>query len=348
MKRSMQRWLAAAAALICPVVIAGCSGEGDPVTFGNNADNSPGNLGRNVGHQSAHTLPRLAHPKLLAQMPTGPAAAFTAERTVDDAVGTKIGVTTYHGRKSGFTGKVWVWAPPQYFQPQYATKGFPVLIALPGGPGYPNNYWYGPDLQLQEDISHWADTSTSLPFILVMPVLNPDKQYHDCSDIPGMQKMGTWLTQDIPELAKENFRTLRTRDGWGFMGSSSGGFCGLKSVLQYPDTFKAAIPSGPDIVPDSPLWRGNTAAMKANDPRYLAQQLIRKGGPDVYLGFQVGSTEGYNMAKVQKFIDQYDQGPIHTRLQVIDGGRHTARSYIKGMAEGTMKWISAHMRGPSH
>ncbi|MCQ4083945.1 esterase family protein [Streptomyces sp. RB6PN25] len=329
----MKCLLAAAAALVCPVLVAGCSDEGDPVTF-----NAPANTAR-PGPMGGRSSP--------AQMPTGPDASFTVQRTVDDADSTKIGVTTYHGRKSGFTGRVWVWAPPQYFDPKYATMGFPVLIALPGGLGYPSNYWFGADLRLQEKIYNWSRDGTSLPFIVVMPVLNPDRHYHDCSDIPGQQKMGTWLTQDVPDLVRQNFRTLRARDGWGFMGSSSGGFCALKSVLRYPQTFKAAVASGPDIAPDSPLWHGNEAAMQADDPRHLADQLIRNGGPDVYLGFQVGSTERYDMAKVKRFIAQYGVGPVHTRLQVIDGGRHTARSYTKGMAEGTMQWISEHMRGPS-
>jgi S-formylglutathione hydrolase FrmB len=333
---------------ICPVLAGGCSDEGNPVTFGNAGGNIPRTPLRNAPrNQNATTLPGPVGRKSLARMPTGPEASFTVQRTVEDRGSTKIGMTSYHGRKSGFTGKVWVWAPPQYFQPEYATKGFPVLIALPGGLGYPTNYWFGPDLQLQEDVYDWSQDGKSLPFIVVMPALNPDKQYHDCSDIPGQQKMGTWLTQDVPDLVRENFRTLGTRDGWGFMGSSSGGFCALKSVLQYPGTFKAAIASGPDIVPDSPLWRGNAAAMRANDPRQLAEQLIRKGGPDVYLGFQVGSMERFDMVTVKRFIDQHGKGPVHARLQVIDGGRHTARSYLKGMAAGTMQWISERMRGPS-
>jgi enterochelin esterase-like enzyme len=222
-----------------------------------------------------------------------------------------------------------------------------VIIALPGGIGYPDNYWFGPDLKLQEDFYKWSEEGKALPFILVMPVLNPDNQYHDCSDIPGSQKMDTWLTQDVPELVKENFRTLRTRDGWGIMGSSSGGFCGLKSVLKYPNTFKVAIPSGPDIIPDSPLWHNNRQAMLADDPEWLAKRLIERGGPDVYFGFQVGTTETSVMVKVKRFIAQYGHGPVHTRLQVITGGEHNARSYTRGMDDGTIQWISQYMQGPS-
>jgi S-formylglutathione hydrolase FrmB len=332
----MKRWLTAAVALTCLGLVAGCSDEGDPVSFG-----GPG------GAPGSSSAPGHANPDGLAELPTGPAAKFTIQRTVEDAENTKIGVATYHGPKSGFTGKIWVWAPPAYFQPENADKGFPVIIALPGGTGYPDNYWFGGDLKLQENFYTWAQQGKSLPFILVMPVLNPDDQYHDCSDIPGSQKMGTWLTQDVPEFARENFRTLKTRDGWGYMGSSSGGFCSLKSVLRYPQSFKAAIASGPDIVPDSPLWHGNRAAMQANNPQWLADQLIRGDGPDVYIGFQVGTTEHSDLAKVKQFITEYGRGPVHTRLQTIDGGGHNARSYIRGMDEGTIQWISDHMQGPS-
>lgn len=332
----MRRWLTAVAALLVLGLAAGCSDRGDPVSFGNPSPAPSGSV-----------RPRVVPPDGLAVMPTGPAARFTVERTVAAADDTKIGVTEYHGRKSGFTGKVWVWAPPQYFRAENARKGFPVIIALPGGLGYPVNYWYGPDLRLQEDVYRWSQEGKGLPFILVMPVLNPDNRYHDCSDIPGSQKMDTWLTQDVPEFVRENFRTLRTRDGWGLMGSSSGGFCALKSVLKYPDAFKAAIPSGPDIVPDSPLWHGDRAAMQRDDPEWLAGRLIDRGGPDVYLGFQVGTTEGFDLAKVRRFITRYGRGPVHTRLQMIPGGAHNARTYTRGMDEGTIAWISRYMHGPA-
>ncbi|MEU6174969.1 alpha/beta hydrolase-fold protein [Streptantibioticus parmotrematis] len=341
MERSVKkRWLTVFVALLSLGLIAGCSDQGDPVSFGAPSSSASGAPGG-----SADTPP--AGGASLAQMATGPQATWKVQRTVEAADNTKIAVTTYHGPKSGFTGKVWVWAPPAYFQKENANKGFPVMIALPGGLGYPNNYWFGADLKLQEDFYKWTQEGKALPFIVVMPVLNPDKQYHDCSDIPGSEKMGTWLTEDVPNLVRENFRTLKTRDGWGYMGSSSGGFCSLKSVLQYPNRFKAAIPSGPDIVPDSPLWHGDVAAMRANNPEYLASQLIKKGGPDVYLGFQVGTTEVSDMAQVKKFIKQYGKGPVHTRLQVIGAGEHNAASYTRGMDEGTIQWISEQMQGPS-
>ncbi|MFC5722389.1 alpha/beta hydrolase [Streptomyces gamaensis] len=309
------------------------SDKGDAISFGGNGEQSAGQGG--TGKVS---------------MPRGPEAKFAVSGTVPED-GSKIAVTEYAGKKSGFTGKVWVWVPPQYKDPKYAKSGFPVMIALPGGAGYPSNYWMGTDLKLEASISKWSQEGKSLPFIIAMPVLNPEPDkgglYWDGSDIPGQQKMGTWLTEDVPDLVKENFRTIDSRDGWAFMGSSTGGFAGLKSVLQKPDKFKAVIASGPDIVPDSRLWAGHDAEKAANNPKVLAPKLIQAGRPDVYLAFQVGTKETSAMPPIEDFVKQYTKGPIHTKLSVIQGGSHNAKTYVPNMeAGGLIQWISEHMQGP--
>ncbi|MGW6685147.1 alpha/beta hydrolase-fold protein [Streptomyces sp. NPDC054961] len=283
-------------------------------------------------------------------MPTGPTADFKNTMTLPD--GTHVAVTTLDGKKSGFKGKVWVWAPKEYNDPKFAKSGFPVMIALPGGAGYPSNYWMGTDLGLQTSISKWYTEGKSKPFILAMPVLNPgpdDKGvYWDGSDIPGQPKMGTWLTDDVPDLMRENFRTVKSRDGWAYMGSSTGGFAGLKAVLKHPEKFKAAICSGPDIVPDSSLWKGHDKEKAENNPELLAKELIDKKGPDVYLAFQVGTNESNKntLPNVQKFIATYGKGPVHTELRVIQGGQHNAKTYVPNMGEGPIQFISKVMEGP--
>ncbi|MGW1768978.1 alpha/beta hydrolase [Streptomyces sp. NPDC002073] len=339
----------ALAAALLGALLTGCSGSGDPVSF--DAPNavatgdptaSAAGTGTRTTSVSAGEAPSRA--ERLTRLPTGPKARFTQESTLDD--GTAIAVTTLEGPKSGFTGKVWVWAPRQYFEPRYAKSGFPVLIALPGGHGYPKNYWMGAGLKLQSSIAQWSQDGTSLPFIVVMPVLNPDAKYfYDGSDIPGQPRMGTWLAEDVPDFARANFRTFRSRDGWAFMGSSSGGFAALKTVLQHPGQFKAVIASGPDILPDSPLWNGYEEERAANNPENLAEALIERGGPDVYLAFQIGTRES-GMPNLRNFIRDFGKGPVKTHLQIIPDGSHNAKTYIRGMGEGTMEWLSQHLQGP--
>ncbi|PHQ52909.1 hypothetical protein BLA24_04960 [Streptomyces cinnamoneus] len=345
-----KRWIVPVVALVAlgllgwPILhyLGVFSDKGDPVSFaqankggGKQGGGADGQAGGQSGEES-RTL-----------MPTGPEAKFTVESTLGD--GTKIAKTKYQGQKSGFTGNVWVWAPKEYYEKQYEKSGFPVLIALPGGDGAQTNYWIGGDLALQANISTWVKEGKSLPFVVVMPTLNPNRKfYYDGSDIPDQPKMGTWLTEDVPDLVKANFRTLKSRDGWAFMGSSSGGFAGLKAVLKHPDKFKAVIASGPDIVPDSPLWKGHEQEKAENNPKVLAQRLIDAKGPDVYLAFQYGTAEDpLTISQVDQFRSQYDKGPVHTMLKKIPGGKHNARTYVPGLGQGPMEWISKQMEGPT-
>lgn len=349
----VRRWVIAGASVLALAAVASLvmshyeippfTDKGESVSFGQLPS---GSAGGDTGG-AAVTPP----PNSKMSMPTGPAADFKNSMTLPD--GTHVAVTTLTGKKSGFKGKVWVWAPKEYGDPKFAKSGFPVMIALPGGAGYPNNYWMGTDLGLQTSISKWYAQGKSKPFILAMPVLNPgpdDKGiYWDGSDIPGQPKMGTWLTDDVPDLMRQNFRTIKSRDGWAYMGSSTGGFASLKAVLQHPDKFKAAICSGPDIVPDSPLWKGHDKEKAENNPELLAKALIaKKGGPDVYLAFQVGTNESNKntLPNVQKFIADYGKGPIHTDLKIIQGGQHNAKTYVPNMGEGPIQFISKVMQGP--
>ncbi|MFJ5800886.1 alpha/beta hydrolase [Streptomyces decoyicus] len=291
----------------------------------------------------AHHAADALNGKPRAVVPRGPRSSFTPFRTTGDD-GTQVVRTKWHGRKSGFTGDIWAWVPPEYHEPQYARSGFPVLIALPGAYGYPFNYWAGDAFALQERIAEWSRQGKTLPFVVVMPVLNPGRKYYDGSDIPGQPKMGTWLTEDVPDFARANFRTLDSRDGWAFMGSSSGGFAALKAVLKKPQKFKAAIVNGPDTRPDSPMWQGHPAEMRANDPRHLARHLTAHKGLPVYLAFELGSKEAA-VPDVKRFIKDYTGGPVHSTLFEIPDGVHSGHTYIQRMAD-SLHWISEQMQGP--
>ncbi|MEV7420468.1 alpha/beta hydrolase-fold protein [Streptomyces sp. NPDC089919] len=339
-------WLAGAVAV---TVLAGAgtavaqrldlfSDNGEPMSFGSVHSAAAAGTGKGAGHGDTGRVVGDV------SFPTGPEARFVRATRLAD--GTEIGKTTLAGAKSGFTGNVWVWTPKEYSEPRYARSAFPVLIALPGGHGYPTNYWMGTGLGLQKAVSDGVAAGTSLPFILVMPVINPDKKfYYDGADIPGHPKMGTWMAEDVPDFVKANFRTYRSRDGWAFMGSSSGGFVGLKTVVQHPERFKAVIASGPDTAPDSPLWKGHRAAMDANNPEKLAQKLIDRKGPDIYVNFQIGTMES-GKAKVDRFVRNWGRGPVHTTVRVIQGGGHNGKDYVRGMKEGSLEWISKVLKGP--
>ncbi|MGK4581439.1 hypothetical protein [Kitasatospora sp. HPMI-4] len=133
-------------------------------------------------------------------MPTGPAANL---KKVRDTKAGPIMMTTLAGRKSGVSADVWGWVPPQYNDPKYAKFGFPVLTLYAGGQSNGYNTWTDNQLPIQEIDAQLVQEQKAHPFIMIMPLQNLTGDEHqslDCSDIPGQPKMGTWMSQDIPDF----------------------------------------------------------------------------------------------------------------------------------------------------
>lgn len=60
----------------------------------------------------------------------------------DSVVGPDVQEGEFKGRISGVSGEVYVWLPPQYDDPAYQDKKFPVVQMLPGFPGSAKS-WMG-------------------------------------------------------------------------------------------------------------------------------------------------------------------------------------------------------------
>ncbi|MET9403079.1 alpha/beta hydrolase-fold protein [Kitasatospora sp. NPDC002965] len=282
--------------------------------------------------------PQSATGKVL--MPTGPAAAFTKAR--DTAAG-QIVMTTLNGPKSGVSGKVWVWLPPEYNDPKYARTGFPVLTLYAGGQSAGYNTWTDNQLPIQEYGADLSKQGKAHPFIMVMPVQNLDSNEAkalECADIPGQPKMGTWMAEDIPDFVRANFRTVKGRDGWGLMGASTGAFCSAKLALQHPDKFKAAVPIDGYFVPDSPLWKGHDAERQANSPELLVTQ----GKADVRILATAGGANAYEMKLVKAWAAKAAP-PLTVEYYEQPGGKHLTSDFKK-MIPDTLQWLSKNLAGP--
>ncbi|MEU1508256.1 alpha/beta hydrolase-fold protein [Kitasatospora sp. NPDC005748] len=273
-------------------------------------------------------------------MPTGPEASFGKAR--DTAAG-QILMTTLNGPKSGVSGKVWVWLPPQYNDPKYARTGFPVLTLYAGGQSAGYNTWTDNQLPIQEIDADLAKAGKAHPFIMIMPVQNLDSNEAkalECADIPGQPKMGTWMAEDIPDFVRANFRTVKGRDGWGLMGASTGAFCSAKLALQHPDKFKAAVPIDGYFNPDSPLWKGHEAERQANSPDLLVTQ----GKAEVKLLATAGGANPFEMKLVKAWVAKAAP-PLSVEYYEQAGGKHLTSDFKK-MIPDTLQWLTRNLAGP--
>jgi len=322
-------------ALALVSALAACGGGGHPAGDAK-AALAPGAAPSASPAQSSSAPPKPS--KVL--LPTGPAADL---KKVRDTAAGPILMTTLTGAKSGVSGKVWVWLPPQYNDPKYKNYGFPVLTLYSGGQSAGYNTFTDNQLPIEELDAQMSAQGTAHPFIMIMPVQNLDSNEAkalECSDIPGQPKIGTWMAQDIPDFVRANFRTVKGRDGWAVMGASTGAFCSAKLALQHPDVFKAAVPIDGYWNPDSPLWKGHEQERLANSP----DTLIGEGKADVRMLVTAGGANAYETKLVKAWVAKA-KAPTTVEYYEQPGGKHLTVDFKK-MLPTTLEWLSKNVAGP--
>jgi enterochelin esterase-like enzyme len=274
------------------------------------------------------------------EMPTGPAAHFSTARTTSAG---PIKVTTFKGPKSGVTGKVWVWLPPEYNQPKYAKSGFPVLMLYTGNTGVNYNFWPDPRVvPTQADAVSLTKSGKAKPFIMVMPILQlSERDDTECSDRAGQPKMATWMADDLVTLVRQNFRTLPGRDGFGTMGASSGAFCAIKLAMQFPQVFKAAVSwcGYFDPEPTGAVW--SRKDMQDNSPTHMAA-----AAPDVKL-YLVSGTNPKWRADYERIyaFKKVVKAPTVVDTYFQQGGGHLTDD-MKRLVPNMLEWLSKNLEGP--
>ncbi|MGE7439990.1 alpha/beta hydrolase [Kitasatospora sp. NPDC001175] len=179
-----------------------------------------------------------------------------------DAVPRSVKQADLKGRLSGVDGEVLVWTPPQYDDPAYKDKTFPVVELLVGFPGS-SSAWFGDAMEATKQLEPLMKSGQVTPFILVAPRVtilgNTDT---GCADVPGKVNAETWLSRDVPQMIVDNFRADTTADHWALSGYSAGAHCALRLALAHPNRYRAAISMSGYNDP-----AGEPASLTAKDPK---------------------------------------------------------------------------------
>lgn len=138
------------------------------------------------------------------------------------------------------TGPAQVFLPPQYGDPLYADRDFPVIELLDGVPGSP--YTWTRTLHLASVMDSLIAAGRSIPFVVVMPVQNVDSPRDtECVNVTGGPRVDTYLTYDVRTAVERNLRVSADPHQWAVMGDSTGGYCASDLALQHPHMFGAAV-----------------------------------------------------------------------------------------------------------
>jgi enterochelin esterase-like enzyme len=232
-----------------------------------------------------------------------------------------VRVTQLKGRVSGVDAEVYVWLPPQYHEPAYRHRKFPVVELLPGYPGSAKA-WFG-SLKVHEQLLPMMRSGQVAPFILVAPRTTLLARVDTgCANIPGTVNADSWLSLDVPKMVTDNFRAEAAPDGWATAGYSAGAHCATKLAVAHPDRYRAAVSlSGyNDPIGERHSLAAQSVALRRQNNPYLLLRAYRTP-PRLALYFSGESGDGYQAGAA---LEQVAKPPtsVHVVLLPRSAGGH--------------------------
>ncbi|UJA10600.1 alpha/beta hydrolase [Streptomyces collinus] len=252
-----------------------------------------------------------------------------------------VRVTQLKGRVSGVNAEVYVWLPPQYNEPAYRGKKFPVVELLPGYPGSAKA-WFG-SLKAHEQLLPLMRSGQVAPFILVAPRTNLLAGVDTgCANIPGQVNADTWLSIDVPRMVTDNFRAQPAPQGWAVAGYSAGAHCAVKLAVAHPDRYRAAVSMSGynDPIGERNSLASQNPALRAENNPYL---LLRKAAvpPRVALYVSGESGDGYQAGTA---LESVAKAPttVHVVFLPRSAGGHTMALW-RPQVPAVFRWLTLQM-----
>ncbi|MFD7629836.1 alpha/beta hydrolase [Streptomyces sp. NPDC059851] len=261
-------------------------------------------------------------------------------RPVEDVHG-KVQATELDGKISGVKGDVLVYLPPQYDDPAYKDKKFPVVELIPGMPGSGKSWFKG--LKVAEQLEPLMKSGKIQPFVLVSArtMLLGDTET-GCANIPGKVNADSWLSVDVRKMVIDNFRVSDDPRSWGLAGYSAGAYCSAKLALSHPDRYGAAVSmsgyNDPGMEPSS-LLRQDPQLRESHNLHTMLKALPTP--PAVSLLITGGEGDGYQAGIA---LQQSAQAPTKIEVQKTTGG-HTIDAWVRQLPQ-VFGWLSTQVKAP--
>jgi enterochelin esterase-like enzyme len=309
-------------------------------------------LGRTAQDSSAVVLTPQVHTTRPAPGPSGStpggtsAAASTTAPAVPWVNGLPAGFSAYDSSRtflamvavpgSPSPMRLYVALPPEYGQPAYAHKRFPVVELLHGYPGTPTTWFHAMDVRARLAA---ATGLGATPFVLAIPQISvPGAPDLECTDLPGQPQVATFLTTEVHAILTSHFRVRADRAGWGLMGYSEGGYCAAALTLRHPELYAAGV----DIA-------GYGEPLSAFFDRYPAQRaagrlaVLLRAAPPVAI-YASASAQDPQSSGALDALTRDSRPPTSVTARLYAQGGHNTSDW-SAQLPGDFQWLSHELGG---
>jgi enterochelin esterase-like enzyme len=239
------------------------------------------------------------------------------------------------GKLSHITRSVYIYLPPQYFEPQYKDYRFPVIELIHGQPGEPQD-WINV-VGIQVTLDNLVNQGRAKPAVLVMPDANGGNTISlQCLNQVGGPADLTYLAQDVPGAVSHLLRVEPPGLGWGVAGYSEGGFCAANMALRFRYRYGAAASLSGYFTPYrnklanparavSPF--GNNAKLRAQNTPVDEVRTLAPGAklPQFWLG--AGRGNNLDVANADFFWQELQLHQASVPLVLTPGSGHTMSTW---------------------
>ncbi|MDH6112239.1 enterochelin esterase-like enzyme [Kitasatospora sp. MAP12-15] len=257
-----------------------------------------------------------------------------------------------HGKETGLSDQMFIYLPPEYFNPKYARERFPVLLSLAGTPG--TSLHLVKELDEAKTLWDLQKSGRMAPTVVVMARPNvAAPRDTECLDVPGGPQTETWFAKDVPAALRSAYRVSRSAASWGVLGYSTGGSCALRLVMRDSESYTsaAALHADYQVTPDQwssgDLFGGNPGLAQQYD---LAWRLQNQPIPKVSLLVVSTRTEDNFPATEQFLAAAQPVAAAHPELTVdslfLPDGGHSFDTWKRELP-ASLEWISDRLAPPT-
>jgi enterochelin esterase-like enzyme len=303
-----------------------------------------GAIASDLGGQGLNTVPSIPRDlstqrlqSILGKVTGGRAAALQGETV-------RLGVT---GPATHITRAVYVFLPPQYFQPAFSHWRFPAIELISGYPGQPQD-WINV-MGVVQAYRTLLQNGAVRPAVLIMPDPNGGLRISlQCLNVAHGPQDATFLAREVPNYLARTLRLQRPGRAWGIAGYSEGGYCAANLALVYPDRygyagvlsgyfrpFSARLGNPSHLI--SPFGK-NVARQRLNTPLIRVGALpVTVGIPKFWLG--AGSSARGDVTAARAFEQALLARQPNVILELAPGGAHTMATW-RALIPPLLEWMT--------